>query len=328
MSDILLDGTLAPNGPFALARSANIFGAPIIAANLTALQNWVNTGTMAVGQLGYATDTSIYYKLTAIGTPHTWTRIDVVKNAVESSIYGDINVVEPVTSDYNFWTTAAYWGSQLHVNVGFLGGSGVNGQLLVYDTEGNARVNLDGQVGGNSFFLDQLYIHGGLADNYATTAIKLGDGSNTSFNTTNKTIVGAVNEILSSNPTYSATGDINVTTWTAPTASAPTTKIRLTKIGKLVTLYLLQWNANGDGTTGSILSGSGVIPAAYRPTSGEGQVWGGLNTYGAGTTQWGAVIVDVDGSISIGNNYNADQFVTTNGVPFGFQNCAISWMLA
>lgn len=43
----------------------------------------------------------------------------------------------------------------------------------------------------------------GLKDTNVTTAVLLGDGSNTSFNTTNKTIIGAVNE------TFSAFNDLN-----------------------------------------------------------------------------------------------------------------------
>lgn len=50
--------------------------------------------------------------------------------------------------------------------------------------------------------------NGGLKDTNVTTAIKLGDVTNTSFNTTNKTIIGAVNEILTTISTETDTFNI------------------------------------------------------------------------------------------------------------------------
>ncbi len=41
---------------------------------------------------------------------------------------------------------------------------------------------------------------GGLKDQFATTAVKFSDASNTSFNTTNKTVIGAVNEVKADIP--------------------------------------------------------------------------------------------------------------------------------
>jgi len=43
-----------------------------------------------------------------------------------------------------------------------------------------------------------LIIGGGLKDAFVSTAIKLGSSGNTSFNTTKKDIVGAINELLAS----------------------------------------------------------------------------------------------------------------------------------
>jgi len=48
---------------------------------------------------------------------------------------------------------------------------------------------------GDSTFLGWISSEGGLKDSDVTTPIALGDGSNTFFNTTNKTIVGSVNEV-------------------------------------------------------------------------------------------------------------------------------------
>lgn len=50
--------------------------------------------------------------------------------------------------------------------------------------------------------------NGGLKDTNVATAIKLGDVTNTSFNTTNKTIIGAVNEILTTISTETDTFNI------------------------------------------------------------------------------------------------------------------------
>jgi len=79
MSDILINGTFAPNGSFKLADGKDISKVPIIAANLSALENYAYTYSMVVGQWGYATDTGKMYILTTIGappgTPHTWTEL-------------------------------------------------------------------------------------------------------------------------------------------------------------------------------------------------------------------------------------------------------------
>jgi hypothetical protein len=50
--------------------------------------------------------------------------------------------------------------------------------------------------------------NGGLKDTNVTTAVKLGDAGNTSFNTTNKTIIGAVNEVLTTISTETDTFNI------------------------------------------------------------------------------------------------------------------------
>ena len=60
-------------------------------------------------------------------------------------------------------------------------------------------------------------IDGGLKDSNATTAIKLADSTNTEFETTNKTIVGAINELKNSSNLYQITTSVNNTTKTVDT---------------------------------------------------------------------------------------------------------------
>lgn len=75
--------------------------------------------------------------------------------------------------------------------------------------------------------VNALNITGGLKDDDVTTAIALGDGSNTSFNTTNKTIVGAVNEVNGNIPvantdklTISSDGQTAFTLSSTPSSAA------------------------------------------------------------------------------------------------------------
>jgi hypothetical protein len=69
--------------------------------------------------------------------------------------------------------------------------------------------------GSTDWYLKQVYrIDGGFKDANVSTAIKLGDVSNTSFNTTNKTIVGAVNELVAAGS--AAEQQIDVITVSSP----------------------------------------------------------------------------------------------------------------
>lgn len=116
---------------------------------------------------------------------------------------------------------------------------------------------------------------GGLKDNDVTTAIELGDASNTSFNTTNKTIVGAVNEVLADIPT--AVEDI--LTVSAPGQTAFTLS-STPKGNAAFALYLNgQWRLRGTdytqtGTSLTWLDPSGltlvttdVLVARYNDTA-------------------------------------------------------------
>ena len=84
------------------------------------------------------------------------------------------NVIEPNEGIVFVWDGTAWAGIELSENLF---------EKLINDirpiTDGN---NIDLRSGG-------------FKDTNVTTAIKLGDGSNLSFNTINKTIVGAINEL-------------------------------------------------------------------------------------------------------------------------------------
>jgi hypothetical protein len=109
--------------------------------------------------------------------------------------------IQPTTVTDGFRTTfdviAAYgWYVGLILgNDGTYHGSGLYGRIQLNNGAGVQTAYIT-TVGGDDNLLTQpLKIIGGFKDANVSTAINLGDGSNTSFTTTNKTIVGAVNEV-------------------------------------------------------------------------------------------------------------------------------------
>jgi len=128
---------------------------------------------------------------------------------------------------------------------------------------------------------------------------------------------------------YSETGNVLVTTWTGPTASPPSTNIRLVMIGKKVSLYMEQWSANGNGTLDYISSVSAVIPAAYRPASTTyGMVYTETTKNSVLTYGIGRVLIQSTGVIIVKQDYNSADFNTGSGENFTFkQGPDIGWIL-
>lgn len=142
---------------------------------------------------------------------------------------------------------------------------------------------------------------GGLKDNDVTTAIALGDGSNTSFNTTNKTIVGSVNELddivlrKDGSVALTANWDAGNYTITADTFDADTGY----EIGSAPAL-----NRGPAGLDNNYIVGNGGTSlsqvAAYE---GEDNIFIGTNSGLAQTTGYWNVFIGSDAGASITTSY-------------------------
>jgi hypothetical protein len=175
---------------------------------------------------------------------------DIIAPVVErvdlTTPYGN-HFVRPITTTDGLISSGAHIGDRsngyyLGFNLGytldsgkFYQQSGDNGFLNVNDGNHRTRVQLnaasatqtilikDGDspqniVGSFAADLTQTWrcevpfkLNGGIQDPFVTTTINIGDVSNTTFNTTNKTVVGAVNEVYSI--ATSGTPAVNQTIW-------------------------------------------------------------------------------------------------------------------
>lgn len=147
---------------------------------------------------------------------------------------------------------------------------------------------------------------GGLKDSNVTTAVKLGDGSNVSFSTTNKTIIGSVNELntlkapdsgvvhlagtetitggktfsgsvnlssLSASQLLSTDGSKNVTSITSlpngTTATTQTTGDSTTKVATDAFIGNTITSLRGNPNGLASLDGTGKVPTSQLPISGS-----------------------------------------------------------
>lgn len=138
----------------------------------------------------------------------------------------------------------------------------------------------------------------------------------------------AIYNVVSGGAQYTETGNIAVN-WTAPTASPPTTNIRLIKIGNKVSLYMENWSATGNGTSANIDSTTAVIPVGYRPaTTTYGMVFTETVISSVVNYNIGRVLISNTGTISVRKDSSSSNFNPGNGENFAFkQGPDIGWIL-
>ena len=97
---------MAANGAFPLADGSQIIGAPIVAADLTALQNYnVKLSTMRAGQWAYALNTGKTYQYTVIANPPT-TPHTLVEFSTSSGVTGTTETLTITTNGQTSFTLA------------------------------------------------------------------------------------------------------------------------------------------------------------------------------------------------------------------------------
>ena len=99
MADTLLDNTFSTNGAFKAFDGKDISKTPLIEANLTALQNYIDAkNSLLVGTLGMALDTKKLYILNIKNnpptTPHDW--VEYSPSVPAASTFENESFIVPV----------------------------------------------------------------------------------------------------------------------------------------------------------------------------------------------------------------------------------------
>lgn len=333
MTDVKIQATLVPNGEFPIVRAIDVFGDVIIADDLAGLQNWTHTQRMCAGQLGIAKDTNTIYLYTVINTPPSVPHVLIpyAPSELTADQLAAIQGANSPTSSNVFATINDLSGSLpiAHKESSNSSSSTYYSGLAIL-TNGQTSFTLSaspvGESSFNGWWNGQEILDG---VHYTRIGVNITWIYSVPLETTH-TLVFQYN-VASSSLAYNETGNILVTTWTGPTASPPSTNIRLSKLGKTVSLYMETWSATGNGSTGYINSGSGVIPLAYRPAS---------TTYGSVATETtlsndsltyalGRVLIQSDGSIIVKKDEASSDFNPGSGKNFKFQQGpTIGWILS
>jgi hypothetical protein len=358
--------------------TSNIKGSLLELPDLGAIEGNTKIYELVVGQLMVAQDTGAVYRLVTIGnppgTPHTVAQIGA--GTIDGSgTIGEIAVfsgITTLTSTANTLPTtdekAAMDGanspsaSNVFATMNDLAGTVVpesheetsNPQSPYYyaglaiATNGQTALSISqspiSEAATFVFWNGPLAVPGPTSDNthnYTRSGANItwnNSGPGGALKTTDNITVHY--NYLASGSIYEDTGDITISNWACTaTDSVPSSKIRIIRIGKLVTLYLMNWGAIGkNGGASSISAPSGTIPTRFLPNILGGAVSGFACTYrngfsgqtpiplvGSGFS--GLTTIDVDGTLTINMNAEGDVFNTFDNNSFGWSNCSIPWMI-